>query len=229
MQHVTSQNRPFNAQNVADALGRHGIKKGLAQKYLDQLAESGKIAVKDAGKQKVYFALQDAEVMSSEDAAAMETVIKAKTATLTETKAELQRKHARLRQLAKTLTVPQMKEKTEQLAKENAALEKKILPLRRAKDDAETEVSPELMRKQEDVFVFYVEQWASRKRKFNDALETILDSTNGTKKKMVDDIGFELDPVDAEAKLREYKKTVEAVKRKRSVEARTKKLKTNHP
>jgi len=39
--HMDAQNRPFNAQNIADALGKHGIKKGPAQKYLDNLTELG--------------------------------------------------------------------------------------------------------------------------------------------------------------------------------------------
>ena len=29
-EYINAQNRPFNAQNIADALGRHGIKKGMA-------------------------------------------------------------------------------------------------------------------------------------------------------------------------------------------------------
>ena len=28
-EYINAQNRPFNAQNIADALGRHGIKKGM--------------------------------------------------------------------------------------------------------------------------------------------------------------------------------------------------------
>jgi predicted ArsR family transcriptional regulator len=46
LQHMNAQNRPFNAQNIADALGRHGIKKGPAQKHLDALADKGAINVK---------------------------------------------------------------------------------------------------------------------------------------------------------------------------------------
>jgi hypothetical protein len=49
LQHMNAQNRPFNAQNIADALGRHGIKKGLAQKHLDTLHNDGKINCKVRG------------------------------------------------------------------------------------------------------------------------------------------------------------------------------------
>ena len=65
--YVTAMNRPLNATNVGDALGSRGVKKGLAQKYLETLAEKGKIGVKEAGKQKVYFPPQDDEVLSAEE------------------------------------------------------------------------------------------------------------------------------------------------------------------
>ena len=78
-EYMLAQNRPLNAQNVADALGRHGIKKGLAQKYLDTLSERGTIAVKEAGKSKVYFAPQTASVMTPEEVAEAECAIKRRT------------------------------------------------------------------------------------------------------------------------------------------------------
>ena len=225
LQHINAQNRPFNAQNVADALGRHGIKKGLAQKYLDQLAESGKIRVKESGKQRVFYALQDAEVMDAEQTKAMELEIKTKTAALAEAKSELQKKHATLRRLAKQMTVPQMKIKTDALAKQNAALEARLAPLRASKGE---DVSPETLRKTEDAFIARVEQWSGRRRKFTDAFETVLESVGVAKKKMADEIGVEFYPEPVAARLGEFRKMVDAIKRKRAVEARKKKFKLNH-
>ena len=109
LNYVNQQNRPFNAQNIADALGRHGIKKGLAQKHLDTLLNDGKINCKDAGKQKVYFALQTGEVMTPEQVAEAEATIKVRTQELSQARAENQRRHAKLAALAKQLTVKQMK------------------------------------------------------------------------------------------------------------------------
>ena len=222
---MTSQNRPFNATNVADALGKHGIKKGLAQKYLEQLAEQGKINVKDGGKQKVFFALQTDDVMSGDESKAMEAEIKEKSRDLVEAKSQLQQKHVTLRQLSKTLTIAQMKLKTESLAKQNGALELKLEPLRASKCD---EISPATLKKTEDNFVSYVTEWQSRRRKFTDAFETILDSTGATKNKMADDIGLEFDPEDVAARLPELKKTVDDIKKKRAQEAQAKKFKSNH-
>ena len=225
LQYVNSQNRPFNAQNVADALGRHGIKKGLAQKYLDQLAEGGKIRVKEAGKQKVYYACQDAEVMSAEETAAAEASSKATASSLAEAQAALRAKHAELSRLAKQLTAKQMAAKTEQLNKENAELETKLAPLRAKKG---ADVSPTEMRKMEDEFVKLVEAWSGRRRRFNDALEVILESTGATKKKMADDVGIEAEPPEVSERLVEMRKIVDQIKRKRQLEARQKKFKTNH-
>ncbi|KAG0599941.1 hypothetical protein M758_12G189600 [Ceratodon purpureus] len=52
------QNRPLNAQMVADALAKHGIKKQAVQKVMDTLAANGRISFKDYGKQRVCLANQ---------------------------------------------------------------------------------------------------------------------------------------------------------------------------
>ena len=79
-----------------------------------------------------------------------------------------------------------------------------------------------------EAFIARVEQWSSRRRKFTDAFETILESVGAPKKKMADDIGVEFDPEPAAARLGELRKLVDQIKRKRAVEARKKKFKTNH-
>ena len=136
------------------------------QKYLDQLAESGKICERD-GKQRV-FTTQDGIPMDPAQTEAMEADIKTKTAALADAKSE-QKKHATLRRLAKTLTVPQIRLKTDALAKHDGTRSK---PLRASKGE---DVSPETLRKTEDAFITSVEQWSSRRRKFTDAFDTVLE------------------------------------------------------
>jgi len=170
-EYMLAQNRPLNAQNVADALGRHGIKKGLAQKYLDTLSERGTIAVKEAGKSKVYFAPQTASVMTPEEVAEAECAIKRRTEELANSRAEAARKRARLSAYATQLTVKQMKARTTQLATENGDLETKLAPLRASKG---AEISPAEMKKAEDAFVNLVELWGKRKRGFDDVFEVIV-------------------------------------------------------
>jgi 26S proteasome regulatory subunit (ATPase 3-interacting protein) len=101
-------------------------------------------------------------------------------------------------------------------------MEEKLVPMRASKG---TSVSASEMKKMEDEFVKHVELWGTRRRNFNDALGTIMDSTGQTKKKLGDELGFEWDDAKATEKLDTYKKTVDTIKRKRAIEARQKKFK----
>lgn len=66
------QNRPLNTQNAADALQKFNLKKTAVQKALDSLADSGRIAFKEYGKQKIYIARQDQfEIPNSEELSRM--------------------------------------------------------------------------------------------------------------------------------------------------------------
>ena len=55
---VLQQNRPLNAQQIADILQKSGVKKTGAQKALDAAAAAGEIICKDYGKQKIFLAKQ---------------------------------------------------------------------------------------------------------------------------------------------------------------------------
>lgn len=112
--------------------------------------------------------------------------------------------------------------KTTQLTSDNAALETKLGPLRASQG---ADVSAADMALMETEFVDLVEQWSSRRRRFNDAFEVILESGGMAKKKFADDIGVEFDDAAAEEQLAEYKKLVDVIKRKRALEARQKRFK----
>ena len=78
LQYVNQMNRPLNATNVGDALGSQGVKKGLAQKYLETLAEKGKLCVKEAGKQKVYYPTQEEEALDADAASLVASASRAR-------------------------------------------------------------------------------------------------------------------------------------------------------
>ena len=223
VEYINAQNRPFNAQNIADALGRHGIKKGMAQKHLDSLTDKGEIAVEQGGKSFVWYKVQDPEGVLPDDVLnEMEADKKAKATRLAELNGEVAKRKARMMQMAKQLTTKQMKVKVEQLTAENASMETRLVPMRAAKG---TSVSASEMKKMEDEFVKHVELWGKRRRDFNDALATILDNLGHTKKKMADELGLEWDTDAATGKLDTFRKTVDTIKRKRAIEARQKKFK----
>ena len=222
-EYINAQNRPFNAQNIADALGRHGIKKGMAQKHLDSLTDKGEIAVEQGGKSFVWYKIQDPEGVLPDDVLKeMEADKKVKATRLAELNGEVAKRKARMMQMAKQLTTKQMKVKVEQLTAENASMETRLVPMRAAKG---TSVSASEMKKMEDEFVKHVELWGKRRRDFNDALATILDNLGHSKKKMADELGLEWDTDAATGKLDTFRKTVDTIKRKRAIEARQKKFK----
>lgn len=69
---LKQQNRPLNAQSVADSLQKFNLKKTAIQKALDNLADGGRISFKEYGKQKVYIARQDQfDIPNNEDLARM--------------------------------------------------------------------------------------------------------------------------------------------------------------
>ena len=223
VEYINAQNRPFNAQNIADALGRHGIKKGMAQKHLDSLTDKGEIAVEQGGKSFVWYKVQDPEGVLPDDVLKeMEADKKVKATRLAELNGEVAKRKARMMQMAKQLTTKQMKVKVEQLTAENASMETRLVPMRAAKG---TSVSASEMKKMEDEFVKHVELWGKRRRDFNDALATILDNLGHSKKKMADELGLEWDTDAATGKLDTFRKTVDTIKRKRAIEARQKKFK----
>ena len=222
-EYINAQNRPFNAQNIADALGRHGIKKGMAQKHLDSLTDKGEIAVEQGGKSFVWYKVQDPEGVLPDDVLKeMEADKKVKATRLAELNGEVAKRKARMMQMAKQLTTKQMKVKVEQLTAENASMETRLVPMRAAKG---TSVSASEMKKMEDEFVKHVELWGKRRRDFNDALATILDNLGHSKKKMADELGLEWDTDAATGKLDTFRKTVDTIKRNRAIEARQKKFK----
>ena len=150
LEYLNAQNRPFNAQNIADALGRHGIKKGMAQKHLDSLTEKGEIAVEVGGKSQVWYKVQDPDGVLPDDVLKeMEADKKIKAARLAELNGEVAKRKARMMQMAKQLTTKQMNIKIEQLTSENAKMEEKLVPMRASKG---TSVSASEMKKMEDEF-----------------------------------------------------------------------------
>ena len=188
--YVNDVNRPVNATNVGDALGARGVKKGLAQKYLDALAERGKIALRDAGKQKVYHALQDGEVLDADalrEMRARTRVVMEEVGGLNENVRGLK---STLRALRSVQSVEEMETARRALEKENAALEERLAPLRLAKKKGEVITESERV-KIEDAFLKSMETWLDRRRKFNNLFETVLEGTGLQKNKLWNDLGAE--------------------------------------
>ena len=224
--YVNDVNRPVNATNVGDALGARGVKKGLAQKYLDALAERGKIALRDAGKQKVYHALQDGEVLDADalrEMRARTRVVMEEVGGLNENVRGLK---STLRALRSVQSVEEMETARRVLEKENAALEERLAPLRLAKKKGEVITESERV-KIEDAFLKSMETWLDRRRKFNNLFETVLEGTGLQKKKLWDDLGAESEE-DHGIDYAKFRKIYDDIKKQRQADARAKRMKRFH-
>ena len=224
--YVNDVNRPVNATNVGDALGARGVKKGLAQKYLDALVERGKIALRDAGKQKVYHALQDGEVLDADALREMRSrtrVVMEEVGGLNENVRGLK---SMLRELRSVQSVEEMETARRALEKENAALEERLAPLRLAKKKGEVITESERV-KIEDAFLKSMETWLDRRRKFNNLFETVLEGTGLQKKKLWDDLGAESEE-DHGIDYAKFRKIYDDIKKQRQADARAKRMKRFH-
>ena len=224
--YVNDVNRPVNATNVGDALGARGVKKGLAQKYLDARAERGKIALRDAGKQKVYHALQDGEVLDADalrEMRARTRVVMEEVGGLNENVRGLK---STLRALRSVQSVEEMETARRALEKENAALEERLAPLRLAKKKGEVITESERV-KIEDAFLKSMETWLDRRRKFNNLFETVLEGTGLQKKKLWDDLGAESEE-DHGIDYAKFRKIYDDIKKQRQADARAKRMKRFH-
>ena len=224
--YVNDVNRPVIATNVGDALGARGVKKGLAQKYLDALAERGKIALRDAGKQKVYHALQDGEVLDADalrEMRARTRVVMEEVGGLNENVRGLK---STLRALRSVQSVEEMETARRALEKENAALEERLAPLRLAKKKGEVITESERV-KIEDAFLKSMETWLDRRRKFNNLFETVLEGTGLQKNKLWNDLGAESEE-DHGIDYAKFRKIYDDIKKQRQADARAKRMKRFH-
>ena len=221
--YVNQHNRPFNSTNVGDGLAKQGVKKALAERYLTQLAESGKISVKEAGKQKVYFALQpETDPAGAENLKRQENHLAEMTRTLAEERSGLDATTRALRDAESAMSVKDMKAKTVAMQADIAALEATLVPLRAKKTPVVSEAQRTAL---ENAFLKSMELWSTRRRQFRDAYDGILEATGGNSKSFSDELGLELDPVANKGKsvagsFDEYKETFESLKKKKATDAR---------
>ena len=223
LQYVNQMNRPLNATNVGDALGSQGVKKGLAQKYLETLAEKGKLCVKEAGKQKVYYPTQEEEALDADALAAVHAQTRDVNEELGALNTEIVKLQTTLRSLKSVQSVDEMKKELKAFSASNAALRARLEPLRdsEAKGDVITEVERV---KIEDAFMKVMEVWLDRRRKFNNLFDCVLEGTGEPKKKLWGSLGFESES-DAGIDYEKFRKIYDDLKKQRLATAFAKRRK----
>ncbi|XP_021723842.1 homologous-pairing protein 2 homolog [Chenopodium quinoa] len=187
---VNEQNRPLNAQNVADALQKFNLKKTAVQKALDSLADSGKIAFKEYGKQKIYIARQDQfEIPNSEELNQMKEQNAKLQEQINEQKKAVSEVEGEIKSLQSNLTLEDMQAKLGRLKIEVEEMEDKLTKLR----GGVTLVKPEDRKAIEDLYVNAISHWRKRKRMFKDIWDTITENLPRDLKELKEELGIEYD------------------------------------
>ncbi|XP_010681584.2 homologous-pairing protein 2 homolog isoform X1 [Beta vulgaris subsp. vulgaris] len=187
---VNEQNRPLNTQNVADALQKYNLKKTAVQKALDSLADNGKIAFKEYGKQKIYIARQDQfEIPNSEELNQMKEENAKLQEQINEQKRGVSELEGEIRTLQSNLTLEDMRAKLGKLKVEIDEMENKLAKLR----GGVTLVKPEERKAIEDLYINAISHWRKRKRMFKDIWDTITENLPKDLKEFKEELGLEYD------------------------------------
>jgi len=189
-QYVLDYNAPLNAQMIADRF-RGAVSKGQADKHLAQLAEAGKIAYKENGKSKIYWADQSGVAeLSAQDLQQIDF----QCGTL---KAERERLAQQVGELQRSLKVQGARKSKAQLLAERSKLEAEVAAaeaeLQRQKGPAKAALSTQEAEKVKKLYVMLHKEFRERKRKCIDVIDMLSEQTGDRPKKMAEDLGLELD------------------------------------
>lgn len=187
---VNEQNRPLNAQNVADALQKFNLKKSVVQKALDALADSGRISFKEYGKQKIYLARQDQfSIPNNEELNKMKEQNADLQKQLEEQKKAIGKIEGEIKTLQSNLTLEQIRGREAKLRNEIEEMENKLAKLR----GGVTLVNPEERKAVEETFSEKFSQWRKRKRIFKDLWDTLTENSPKDPKEFKEELGLEYD------------------------------------
>lgn len=191
---LVRENKPFNTQGITDCLAQFGVKKGQAQKALDNLVTAADgIICKEFGKIKLYFASQaEIQTASPEEMESKQQLH----ATLVQQNNErvdaVKRITAENSSLKGSMTTQQVEERTQQLQSQVATDEAKLNSLQSGTDlvsDADrTQV--------EQLFTDNLGHWRKRRRVFKDIWDTVSESINRPKEALFEELGIEADDGD---------------------------------
>mmetsp|Transcript_5525 Transcript_5525/g.9542 ORF Transcript_5525/g.9542 Transcript_5525/m.9542 type:complete len:234 (-) Transcript_5525:153-854(-) len=196
---LQDQNRPFNTQNVTDFMQKHGIKKPTVQKVLDDLAEKGRLVVKEYNKTKIYHASQaDLEVPSPEELQAGAQRLQELQQEIDAEKQAVAVLDKEVSVLMRSLTDEQVTERIQKSQAECEEMEGKLQSMR----GTTNVISKEDLQKTEKQFAAKFSEYRKRKRMFKSVWETLLESSEKKASALEEEIGIENDAsqgVDADA------------------------------
>ncbi|XP_007482234.1 homologous-pairing protein 2 homolog isoform X2 [Monodelphis domestica] len=164
LSYLQEQNRPYSAQDVFGNLQRdHGLGKAAVVKALEQLAQQGKIKEKVYGKQKIYFADQDAfDTLSDTDLKGLDDEILSLTSKVQSIQQSCRHMEVELKELTNSLTTPEMCKEIEELKKQCASYTERLSKIKAATNH----VTPEEKEKATELFDAILEGYPKSKKQF---------------------------------------------------------------
>lgn len=191
---LVRENKPFNTQGITDCLAQFGVKKGQAQKALDNLAAAADgIVCKEFGKIKLYFASQaDVGTASPEEMESKQQLH----ATLIQQNNErvdaVKRLTSEVNALKGSMSITQVEDRTLDLQLQVATDEAKLNSLQSG-----TNLVSEADRKQvEQLFMENLGHWRKRRRVFKDIWDTVSESITRKKADLFEELGIEADDME---------------------------------
>lgn len=188
---LVRENKPFNTQGITDCLAQFGVKKGQAQKALDNLAAAADgIICKEFGKTKLYFASQATVQTASLEEMESKQQLHAKLVQVNNDRVDkVKCLTSEVNALKGSLSISQVEERTQKLESEVAEDETKLNSLQ-----AGTNIVSESERKQvEQLFKENLGHWRKRRRVFKDIWDTVSESINRRKADLFEELGIETD------------------------------------
>nr|AKI32375.1 homologous pairing protein 2 [Prasiolopsis sp. SAG 84.81] len=188
------ENKPFNTQGITDCLAQFGVKKGQAQKALDNLvAAADGIVCKEFGKTKLYFASQASVTCVSPEVMETKKQLNASLSQQnTDRAATIKRVGAELNALKGSLSLKQVEERIETLKQEVAENENKL----KSVQTGSNVVSKAERQKVEQVFTANMGHWRKRRRVFQELWDAVSESISRRRADLFEEIGIEADDVE---------------------------------
>ncbi|KOB69086.1 putative tbp-1 [Operophtera brumata] len=129
LKYLVDTNRPYSCADVTVNL-RGVYSKGVVQKTLDALSESGKIRCKLYGKQKVFVAIQTETVAGDEDVEDFDAQLKTLTQAITDKTIALKTAETTLKTLTSAPTTEAAKSQIEDIKTTISSMESKLESLK---------------------------------------------------------------------------------------------------
>ncbi|KAL0218156.1 hypothetical protein RCL1_009004 [Eukaryota sp. TZLM3-RCL] len=189
IQYISSNNRPFGAQNIVDGLAGT-ISITQMKKILSELADTGRITTQPYGKTNIYIPLQNADEAPSEaELAELDVQIKSLRQQISELQEEISTIQAECKTLEAEPNDQQLVPKIEELRNKTKKMSENLSEL----TEGGKLVDPETRSRVLSEYQSAIKQWSKRRSCCLNVIATIADGIGVKPREVVESTGLETD------------------------------------